>query len=161
MQLSFVTPVALWLLLVLIPLWGLAYATARLRAPAGLWASLLIRTALISALVLAIAGARLVRSTSDLTTVFLLDRSESIDAAARGRAEAFVRAALGAQQPGDRAAVVTFGADALVERPPSDQQAFDGVTTTPLAAGTNIQEAVQLGLALLPAETNKRMVLLS
>ena len=29
--------VALWLLLVLIPLWGLAYATARWRAPAGLW----------------------------------------------------------------------------------------------------------------------------
>ncbi|MEO7910683.1 MAG: VWA domain-containing protein [Roseiflexaceae bacterium] len=161
MRLSFVTPVALWLLLVLIPLWGLAYATARLRAAAGLWASLLIRSALISALVLAIAGARLVRPTSDLTTVFLLDRSESIDAVARGRAEAFVRAALGAQQLGDRAAVVTFGANALVERPPSDQQAFDGVTTTPLAAGTNIQEAVQLGLALLPAETNKRLVLLS
>src|SRR5687768_480598 len=161
MRLSFVTPLALWLLLVLIPLWGLAWATSRLRATAGLWASLLIRTALISALVLAIAGARIVRATSDLTTVFLLDRSESIDAAARGRAEAFVRAALDAQQPGDHAAIVTFGANALVERPASDQQTFDGVTTTPLAAGTNIQEAVQLGLALLPAETNKRMVLLS
>src|SRR5262249_26285403 len=62
---------------------------------------------------------------------------------------------------GDRAAVVTFGANALVERPADEQQAFDGVTTTPLAAGTNIQEAMQLGLSLLPAETNKRMVLLS
>jgi len=160
MRLSFVTPLALWLLVVLIPLWGLAYATARLRA-AGLWASLLIRTVLIVALVLAIAGARIVRPTSDLTTVFLLDRSESIDAAARGRAEAFVRAALGAQQLGDRAAVVTFGSNALVERPPSEQLVFDGITTTPLAVGTNIQEAVQLGLSLLPAETNKRMVLLS
>ena len=114
MRLSFVTPVALWLLLVLLPIWGLAYATSQYRAPAGLWASLLIRTALISALVLAIAGARLVRPTSDLTTVFLLDRSESIDAAARARAEAFVRAALASMQLGDQAAVVTFGADGLV-----------------------------------------------
>ena len=161
MRLSFVTPMALWLLLVLLPIWGLAFTTSRQRAPAGLWASLLIRTALILALVLAIAGARLVRPTSDLTTVFLLDRSESIDAAARARAEAFVRAALASQQLGDQAAIVTFGADALVERPASDQQTFGGVTTTPLPAGTNIQEAVQLGLSLLPAETNKRMVLLS
>jgi uncharacterized membrane protein/Mg-chelatase subunit ChlD len=161
MRLSFILPAALWLLLVLIPLWALAFAISRRRAPAGLWASLLIRTALIAALVLALAGARIVRTTSDLTTVFLLDRSESIAPAARGRAEAFVRAALEAQQPGDHAAVVTFGANALVERPASDQQPFDGITTAPLAAGTNIQAAVQLGLALLPAETNKRMVLLS
>jgi uncharacterized membrane protein/Mg-chelatase subunit ChlD len=161
MRLSFILPAALWLLLVLIPLWGLFFATSRRRAPETLWVSLLIRTILITALVLALAGARLVRTTSDLTTVFLLDRSESIAPAARSRAEAFVRAALDAQQPGDHAAVVTFGANALVERPTSDQQPFQGITTTPIASGTNIQEAIQLGLALLPAETNRRIVLLS
>jgi uncharacterized membrane protein len=161
MRLSFIIPSALWLLLALIPLWALAFATPRRRAPAGLWVSLLIRTALISALVLALAGARIVRDTGALTSVFLLDRSESIAPDARGRAEAFVRQALGSMRAGDRAAVVTFGADALVERPAGDQQTFDGVTTTPIAAGTNIQEAMQLGLSLLPAETNKRMVLLS
>jgi len=103
MRLSFILPTALWLLLVLIPLWALAFVISRRRAPAGLWVSLLIRTALITALVLALAGARLVRTTSDMTTVFLLDRSESIAPEARGRAEAFVRAALDAQQPGDHA----------------------------------------------------------
>jgi uncharacterized membrane protein len=161
MRLSFIAPAALWLLLALLPLWALAFATPRSRAPAGLWASLLLRTALISALALALAGARIVRDTSALTTVFLLDRSESIAPDARARAEAFVRQALGAMRPGDRAAMVTFGADALVERPAEDLQTFDGVTTTPLAAGTNIQQAMQMGLSLLPAETNKRLVLLS
>ncbi|HJZ48821.1 MAG TPA: VWA domain-containing protein [Roseiflexaceae bacterium] len=161
MRLSFITPTALWLLLVLVPLWVLAFVTPHRRATAGLWLSLLIRTTLIAALILALGGARIVRDTSALTTVFLLDRSESIAPEARGRAEAFVRQALGAMPTGDRAAVVTFGANALVERPADEQQAFDGVTTTPLAAGTNIQEAMQLGLSLLPAETNKRMVLLS
>jgi uncharacterized membrane protein/Mg-chelatase subunit ChlD len=154
-------PAVLWLLLALIPLWALAVATPRRRAPAGLWISLLIRTTLIGALVLALAGARIVRDTSALTTVFLLDRSESITPAARAQAEAFVRQALGALRLGDRAAVVTFGADALVERPAGDQPTFAGVTTVPLAAGTNIQAAMQLGLALLPAETNQRLVLLS
>ena len=93
MRLSFILPAALWLLLALIPLWALAFAIPRRRAPAGLWLSLLIRTTLIAALVLALAGAQIVRDTGALTTVFLLDRSESIGAAARGRAEAFVRAA--------------------------------------------------------------------
>ena len=122
MRLSFIMPAALWLLLALIPLWALALATPRHRAPAGLWVSLLIRTTLIAALVLALAGARIVRDTSALTTVFLLDRSESIGPEARGRAEAFVRAALDAMRPGDRAAVVTFGADALVECPAGDAE---------------------------------------
>ena len=161
MRLSFIMPGALWLLLLLVPLWALAFATPRHRAPAGRWVSLVIRTALISVLVLALGGARIVRDTTDLTTVFLLDRSDSITPDARARAEAFVRAALRAMPPGDRAAVVTFGANALVERPAADQATLGDLTTTPLAAGTNIQDAVQLGLSLLPAETTKRLVLLS
>jgi uncharacterized membrane protein len=161
MRLTFIIPAALWLLLALLPLWALAFATPRRSAPPGVWVSLLIRTALIVALVLALAGAQIVRDTSALTTVFLLDRSESIGPESRARSEAFVRDALAAMQPGDRAAVVTFGANALVERPAGEQPEFAGVTTAPVAAGTNVEQALRMGLSLLPAETNKRMVLLS
>src|SRR6266508_2473644 len=160
MRLSFLFPPALALLLLLIPLWALAVATPRRRAPAGRWACLLLRTALIAALVFALAGARIVRDTDDLTTVFLLDRSDSIAPAERARADASVRDAFAAMRPGDRAALVAFGANAVVEQAVTSQPSGD-LPVPPSAVGTNIQEAVELGLALLPAETNKRLVLLS
>jgi Mg-chelatase subunit ChlD len=158
MQIGFVFPAALWLLLLLVPLWALAWLTPSRRAPAGRWVSLAIRSLLIAALVLALAGARVVTPTADLTTVFLVDRSDSIAPDARARADEFVRAAQGAMPTGDRAAVVDFGADALVAQMPGAPAAEP---TAPAAGATNIQQAVELGLALLPAETNKRMVLLS
>jgi uncharacterized membrane protein/secreted protein with Ig-like and vWFA domain len=161
MRVTFLFPAALWLLLLLIPIWALALATPRRRAPTGVWASLLLRTLLVGALVLALAGTRLVRDTDNLTTVFLLDRSDSIAPAERARADAFVRDALRAMRRDDRAAVVAFGADAIVARPPSAGDALGDFATLPSAIGTNIQSAVQLGLALLPGETNKRLVLLS
>ncbi|HEX9372035.1 MAG TPA: VWA domain-containing protein, partial [Roseiflexaceae bacterium] len=58
------------------------------------------------------------------------------------------------------AALVAFGANAVVEQAVTSQPSGD-LPVPPSAVGTNIQEAVELGLALLPAETNKRLVLLS
>jgi len=161
MRIGFLFPAALWLLLLMLPLWALAYFTPRQRAPIGQWASLAIRTLIIISLVLALAGMRIVRNTADLTTVFLLDRSDSIGPAERAQADAFVRDAIAAQRPGDRSAVVAFGANALVERMPSQPAGSAARQVAPAAIGTNIQQAVELGLALLPAEMNKRLVLLS
>jgi Mg-chelatase subunit ChlD len=161
MHISFIFPHALWLLLVLIPLWVLALAAPRRLSAVRFWGSLLLRTALVAALVLALAGARLVRGVDELTTVFLIDSSDSVSASSRGQAEAFVQEALRAMRQDDRAAVVVFGENALVERAPSDQRTLGQLNSVPVAARTNIQEAMQLGMALLPADTEKRLVLLS
>jgi Mg-chelatase subunit ChlD len=64
-------------------------------------------------------------------------------------------------RPDDQAAVVVFGENALVERAPSPEQGLGRLTSAPTVARTNIQNAVQLGLAMLPADTQKRIVLLS
>ncbi|HEX9374414.1 MAG TPA: FixH family protein, partial [Roseiflexaceae bacterium] len=161
MRLSFVFPNTLWLLLLLVPLWALALAVPRRLSPARFWGSLLLRTVLIAVLVMALAGARLVRGVDDLTTVFLIDSSDSVSPSARGQAEAFVQEALKTMRQNDRAAVVVFGENALVERAPSDERTLGRLTSAPVAARTNIQDAIQLGLALLPADTEKRLVLLS
>jgi uncharacterized membrane protein/NAD(P)H-hydrate repair Nnr-like enzyme with NAD(P)H-hydrate epimerase domain len=161
MRVSFIFPATLWLLLVLIPLWALTLALPRRLSPPRFWASLLLRTALLAALVLALAGPQLVRPADHLATIFLLDRSDSVAPSARGQAEAFVREALGAARPGDQAAVVAFGANALVEQPPTAERALGPLDATPDPSRTNIQGALQLGLALLPADANKRLVLLS
>jgi Ca-activated chloride channel family protein len=161
MRFSFLFPAVLWLLALLIPLWALALAVPRRLSSARFWGSLLLRTALMAALVLALAGARLVSRVDDLTTVFLIDSSDSVSPSARGQAEAFVQEALKAMRPNDHAAVVVFGENALVERAPSAERTLGRLTSAPVAARTNIQDAIQLGLALLPADTDKRLVLLS
>ncbi|HWQ12170.1 MAG TPA: VWA domain-containing protein [Roseiflexaceae bacterium] len=160
-SLSFITPAALALLLLLPALWALTLLTPRRLARWRFWASLLVRSAILAALVLALAGAQLVRPVRELTTVFLVDASDSVAPAQRERALRYVDEALRAMPPNDRAAVVVFGENALVERAPSDVTTLGRINSAPVTTRTNIQDAVQLGLALLPAETQKRLVLIS
>ena len=160
-QIAFLTPAAL-LLLLLVPLaWFVALAGPRRVASWRLWASLALRTAMIAALALALAGIQIRLPEQTLTTIFLLDRSDSVSPAQREVAEGFIATSLQAQQPGDRAAIVVFGQNALVERAPSSLAALGRLTSAPLGARTNVQDAIQLGMALFPGNTQKRLVLLS
>jgi uncharacterized membrane protein len=161
MSISFITPAALALLGLLPLLWAFALLTPRRVAPWRFWASLLLRSAAFVALTLALAGAQLVRPARSLTTVFLLDASDSVAPAQRDRAVRYVNDALAVMPPNDRGAVVVFGQNALVERAPAGLTPLGRLNSVPIATRTNIQDAIQLGLALLPADTEKRLVLLS
>lgn len=161
LRLSFITPLALGLLVLLPALWAFALLTPRRLGPWRFWGGLALRTIILAALVLSLAGAQVVRPVRELTTVFLVDVSDSIAPAQRERALQFVNDALVAMPPGDQAAVVAFGENALVERAPGALGALGRLTSTPVTTRTNLQEAVQLGLALFPAETQKRLVLIS
>jgi len=161
MGLSFVHPDALWLLLALPILWIAAlYAplrTARWRR----WSSLTLRTLIALLLIGAISGTQLVQPLGATTTIFLLDGSDSVAASQRARAEVFVAQALAAMPPDDRAGVVVFGREALVERPPATERTLGAPAARPAGGATNVAEALQLGLALFPAEGHQRLVLLS
>ncbi len=145
----------------LVGLWALALATPRRLPPARFYGSLILRSVSVACLVLAVAGVQLRREVDDLTTVFLLDGSDSVAPSARLQAETFVQEALQAMGPDDRAAVVLFGANALVERAPSGSERLSRISAVPVSTRTNIAEAIQLGLALFPADARKRLVLLS
>ncbi len=160
-SITFLTPAALALLLLLPALWAFALVAPRRLARWRFWSSLILRSVIVAALVLALAGAQLVRPVSELTTVFLIDASDSVSPAQRERALRYVDEALSAMPPSDKAAVVVFGENALVERAPSDAPSLGRINSAPVTTRTNIQDAVQLGLALLPAETQKRLVLIS
>jgi uncharacterized membrane protein/Mg-chelatase subunit ChlD len=160
-RLSFIFPTFLWLLLLLLPLWAAALLVPRRLSFARFWSSLLLRTLVLLGLILALAGAQLVYPVGTVTTVFLLDGSDSVSLSQRSRAETFVQQALERMPNEDRAALVVFGQHALVERPPSGDRALGQVAAQPGGGATNVEEAVQLGLALLPNEGHKRLVLLS
>ncbi|MEI7646390.1 MAG: VWA domain-containing protein [Chloroflexales bacterium] len=160
-HLSFIYPEMLWLLGALALIWAVALLAPRRISAWRFWGGLAARSAIGLALVLAVAGAQLVLPVDRLTTVFLLDGSDSLSPSLRAQAETFIQDALAAMPEGDQAAIVAFGGNALVERAPSDQRRLGRVSSVPVATRTNIADAIQLGLALLPADTEKRLVLLS
>jgi uncharacterized membrane protein len=160
-RLGFIFPNFLWLLLLLPPLWALALLTPRRLPRPRFWASLILRTLALLGLILGLSGAQLVRPVGAVTTVFLLDGSDSVALSQRARAEAFVQQALERMPTDDRAAIVVFGQRALVERTPSTERALGQVAAQPGGGATNVEDAIQLGLALLPNEGYKRLMLLS
>jgi Ca-activated chloride channel family protein len=161
MGITFIEPQILWFLL-LIPLtWALSLNIPRRLPTKRFWASLILRSAIIASLVLALAGTQLQRTVSGLTTVFVLDSSDSITPQARQDAQNFIDQAISNMPEGDQAAIVVFGQNALVERAPSTDKRATNYKSIPTISRTNIQEALQLGLALFPAASQKRIVLLS
>ncbi|HEB64922.1 MAG TPA: VWA domain-containing protein, partial [Chloroflexi bacterium] len=152
----------LWLLLLLfLPLvlwagWPRRVAGRRRRTVA-----LAIRSALLLALTLALSGFAWKRPADRLDTVFVVDWSDSLPDEAKGDEVAYVQRALAEMHPDDRAAVVVFGREALVERALSTEETFGAITSLPLTNGSDLEEALRLALALLPPENARRIVALT
>jgi uncharacterized membrane protein len=165
MTLSFIFPPALWALLTLPALWLLAWLTRAVNigriGGARYVALLALRSLMLGALVLALAGTQVVRAVNDTAVVFLIDGSDSLSPALRERALAYVNEAIAVASPRDQAAVVVFGGSAAVERAPAPATPLRRLSSVVVGSRTNIADAIQLGLALLPADAQKRLVLLS
>lgn len=161
MGFSFIYPDYLWLLLLLPLTAWLALLGRRGLNRGRFWTGLGLRLLLLLLVVLALAGIQLRLSTDRLTTVFVMDVSDSIPPADQDVGEAFIRSAVEAMPAGDRAAVVVFGQDALVERLAGEEPFLEDLTSTPVTLRTDIASALQLALALFPDEGAKRLVLLS
>ncbi|MCC7209716.1 MAG: VWA domain-containing protein [Anaerolineae bacterium] len=123
--------------------------------------SLALRLLIVGLLILGLAGLQTVQAADRLAVIFLVDASDSIDAAAREQATAYIRDALQSMTPNDRAGIVVFGRNALVERPASVVDAFEGIASTPVGLETNLAEAIRLGMAMFPPDSARRLVILS
>ncbi len=123
--------------------------------------SLVLRLVIILCLIFSIAGLELVQSRNNLAVVFLVDVSDSMSQQAVEQEAAYVREALKSIGADDKAAIILFGADALVERPMSALNELSAITSVPVTNQTDLAEAIQLGLALYPSGYAKRMVILS
>jgi uncharacterized membrane protein len=161
MSISFSNPAALWALIIFLPLLALPFLGRRGQPPLRRWLGVALRLLIGLGLVLGLAGAQLVQAVDDLSVVFVLDLSDSVPAAEQERAEVFIRQAVTAMPSGDKAAIVAFGEDALVERLASEEQNLPPIASVPRANRTDVAAAIRLGLALFPEESQKRLVLLS
>ncbi|MBN1967383.1 MAG: VWA domain-containing protein, partial [Anaerolineae bacterium] len=157
---SFTNPHALLLLLLLpvLVVIGWPRLAYRRRRDA---ASLIVRLILVTLVIGSLAGVQIQRAADKLAVVFLVDVSDSVAPAVQSAALEYVRTAIAAMEEKDQAAIVVFGADALVEIPMSEQLDLIQVGSDPIRLNTDLAEAMRLGLALFPADTAKRMVILS
>ncbi len=85
MSLTFIYPATLWLLLLVPALVGLALLGDRRPTRFRFWMVLVLRSLLMTALILALAGVQLRLPSDTITTVFVLDVSDSVPAAERAR----------------------------------------------------------------------------
>lgn len=163
LTMSFTAPLALLLLLAIpfiawvgAPRGGLRGGRQRRE-----WASLGLRGLIVLLLVLALAGSQLVQANNTLAVVFLVDASDSISPEQAAYAEEFVQTAVSRMKPDDQTAVILFGGNALVERPMSGLAELAPITSVPQRLQSNLAEAIRLGLALFPAGSGRRIVILS
>jgi uncharacterized membrane protein len=158
---SFANPIAL-LLLLLIPVFVVVgYPRSRYRRLRS-WLSLGLRIVLILLIVLALAGFQLPRQSDQLAVVFVVDASDSMSPRTQAEALDYVRTAMAELQPDrDQAAVIFFGANAVVEHPMANTLELGQRGATPITLQTDLDEALRLALALFPPEAAKRIVILS
>ncbi|MDB5081931.1 MAG: putative von Willebrand factor type [Chloroflexi bacterium] len=162
-SLSFGYPDALWLLLILPLVVFLARnggSGAVLRKSARRL-SVMLRLLIVTLIVLSIANLQLVTTSDRLATVFLLDVSDSVGADGRGHEIDFTRKSLQTMQESQQSGVVVFGQEALVEKLVSKDKTLGNLESTPTTSYSNLAEAVRLGTALLPGDSQRRLVLIS
>lgn len=165
-SLHFDRPFYLWLLAVVPLFWILGRHSLSALGGVRRWLALFLRTAVATALILALAGVELVRTNDRVTVIYLVDRSLSVPGEKSEALIEYVNRSVQEHrdvQREDRAGVIIFGADAAFEVPPlaaelSLPKNFETLVDT---EATNLSDAIELARAAFPPDTSKRIVIVS
>lgn len=130
--------------------------------PSTLRLALILRCTLCLVLVFMLAGMHLVSRTNRLTTIFVLDFSHSIRPDERAAAFKYIDTACDSKPGSDNAGIVVFGRSAVLASPvSSDSPDLNSIDTDVDGDATNLRGALQLAAASMPADTGRKIVVLS
>ncbi|MBI3928313.1 MAG: VWA domain-containing protein [Armatimonadetes bacterium] len=161
MGFEFSDPGWLALLGLLVPV---VWISARSRADLPRWrrlASTAVRCLILALLVLALAGLRKTVASDRVTTLFLVDRSLSAGSRAKTWSEELVGRAIEGMGPRDRMGVLTFASEAMLELTPSRPSRLAPFTTVVDPSGSDLAGAIRFSCASFPADSARRIVLIS
>jgi Ca-activated chloride channel family protein len=146
-------PALAWLFWVARRMHGLARGRKRL--------ALGLRTVVLGLLILALAGMETVRPNKGVSTIFVLDHSASMKPEFLTDARAFIGKSLDALGPDDRAGLVVFGKDPVIDVNTGSLRTLGKIYANPNPSSTDIAAALRLASAAFGEGTAKRIVLLS
>lgn len=144
------------LLLLLLPA-GLAWWATRPDELAGR----IVRAVIAVAIGVALAAPFFQRPAKGRDVIVVVDRSRSMPEGSDGQATELIRLLEQGREEGDRVGIVTFGQDAVVERQPSEQARFESFKRDPGDQGSELADAVDLALSLVPEDRAGSVLVLS
>ncbi|MHC5002734.1 MAG: VWA domain-containing protein, partial [Planctomycetota bacterium] len=167
-------PVLLLVSLLAVPLLLLGWRAMRGQDALRRTVALGLRAVLLVTLAVMLAGPRAMREHDRLTVIGVLDVSGSIrrfaelppaedlvSASSVQRLRAWLRDATATRGDDDRFGLIVFDGRAVAVAVPTSGDYVDDALDVRLAEGTNIAEAIELGLAMFPADTARRLVLVT
>lgn len=165
-MLAFNSPWYLLLLALLPAMWVYSFHSLSGLGRWRRWLALLLRTGVMTLIVLALAEMQYQRTSDRLTVIYLLDQSLSIPEARREAMIRYTNASIRKQRndsSGDRAGTIVFGKNAEVELPPVDFsiQLPTKVESLLDREYTNLANAMQRAMAMFPHDSAKRVVIVT
>lgn len=118
------------------------------------------RCMVLTLLLLALSGMQIKWSSKEVTTIFVVDCSDSV-AAYESEAEQFIKDALKKMPNNNKAGVISFGKNAVVEKFVSDSKNFSGFEGTPIKTATDLETALTSAMTLFDDKSGKRIVLIT
>lgn len=119
-----------------------------------------LRITILLLLILSLAGFGLKISSKYTTTVFLVDSSDSAKAS-KDIAEKFIKESIESKGKNDKVGVASFGADVAAELTPTLSPRFFSLQAKINSKFTNFENALNYVISMIPADDNKRVVLVS
>ena len=121
---------------------------------------LISRIVIFTLLLLSFANITISIKGKNISTVFLLDVSESISSF-KDSGESFINNALEIMPKGNKAGVILFGDNAKVDKIIDNKASYKSLNSSPVSTATNIQSAVETAITLFEDGTSKRIVLIT
>jgi uncharacterized membrane protein/Mg-chelatase subunit ChlD len=164
-SLIFLSPWWLLLLALLPALWWVSFRTLSGLSRTRRWAAILFRTAVMLAVICALAEIQIKRTSDRMTVIYLLDQSMSIPETQRRAMVEYVNQEIREHRKDDRqdrAGVIVFGRDAAIEHPPYDDDiAVSSTIESRIETDyTNLAGAIKLAQATLPEDSAGRIVII-
>ncbi|MEN6328119.1 MAG: VWA domain-containing protein [Syntrophomonas sp.] len=119
-----------------------------------------LRIALLTSLVLALAGLQFRFTVDRQSVVFVVDLSASCEKS-RDAAETFIHNALKQKQLDDQAGIVVFGENARIDQSLTSSNILTRIESLIGRDHSNLSEGLKLADAMMPSNSRQRIVLLS
>jgi uncharacterized membrane protein len=124
-------------------------------------AAILLRATVITLIVLALAGVQSVRRSDRLTTLYLLDATQSVPHELQEPALAYITESSKKRRQDDLSGLIVFGKTPMVETPPAPSELSTMLENSQIDPEyTDLSAAIKLALATFPDDTARRLVIL-